>query len=80
MTRSIICASAVSSKMFVIGRALSGFAVSSILAGAFILLTQSLPLRLRPAYMGLFGALEGVSMTVAPILGGLLTQKLLWRW
>lgn len=77
---SLLCATAVSSKMFVFGRALTGLAAASILAGAFTLLTQTLPLRLRPVYSGMFGAIESVAVVVAPILGGILTQKLSWRW
>ncbi|KAK5125448.1 hypothetical protein LTR85_000557 [Meristemomyces frigidus] len=77
---SLLCATAVSSKMFVLGRALTGFAAASIVAGAFTLLTLTLPLRLRPVYTGMFGAIECVAVIAAPVLGGILTQKLSWRW
>ena len=77
---SILCATAVSSKMFVFGRALTGFAAASTLAGGFTLLTQVIPLRLRPVYTGAFGAIECVAVLTAPVIGGVLTQKLSWRW
>lgn len=77
---SLLCATAASSKMFVFGRALTGLAVASIVAGAFTLLTQILPLRLRPMYTGMLGAIESVAVIVAPVLGGILTEKLSWRW
>ena len=77
---SLVCATAVSSKMFVFGRALTGLAAASIVAGAFTLLTQTLPLRRRPVYTGMFGAIECVAVVMAPVIGGILTQKLSWRW
>jgi MFS family permease len=77
---SLLCATAVTSKMFVFGRALTGLAAASIVAGAFTLLTQTLPLRLRSVYMGIFGAIECLAVAAAPLVGGILTQKLSWRW
>jgi MFS family permease len=80
LTGSIICATAATSHMFVFGRAVTGFAASSIVAGAFTLLVQILPLRLRPVYTGMFGAVECIAVVVAPVIGGILTEKLSWRW
>lgn len=77
---SLLCATAVSSKMFVLGRAITGLAMASIVAGAFTLLTLAVPLRLRPVYAGAFGAVESVAVIAAPIIGGLLTEALSWRW
>ena len=77
---SVICATAVSSKMFVLGRAVTGLGEAGIIAGCFTLLVQLLPLRRRPVFSGVLAALEGVAEIAAPILGGLLTQTLGWRW
>ena len=77
---SILCASAVSSKMFVFGRAVTGFAAASLIAGAFTLLVQILPLRKRPLYTSIFGAIECIAVVCSPVLGGVLTEKLSWRW
>jgi MFS family permease len=77
---TIICGAATSSKMIVFGRAIIGLACASIVAGCFTLLAQLVPLRLRSAYLGAFGAGEAVAMIAAPALGGVLTQKLSWRW
>ena len=38
------------------------------------------PLRKRPKYQGLLGAVFGVSSIVGPLVGGLLTTKVSWRW
>ena len=77
---SVFCATAVTSPMFVVGRAITGLGTSGVIAGAFTLLVQTLPLRKRPVYTGVLGAGEGVATVVAPIVGGVLTQKLSWRW
>lgn len=76
---SLVCATAVSSKMFVLGRALTGLAAASLVAGGPTLLTQIVPLRLRPVYTGVFGAIECVAVVIAPVLGGILAQKLSWH-
>ena len=80
MLGTILCASATSSKVVVLGRAVTGTATSSQVAGAFTLLQIGLPLRLRPVYAGAGGAVETVAVIAAPVLGGVLTQKLSWRW
>ncbi|CAJ2507215.1 Uu.00g084010.m01.CDS01 [Anthostomella pinea] len=77
---SLLCATAATSKMFVLGRAVAGLGCAGILAGCYTLLVQILPLRLRPLYAGLFGGIETVAVVVAPVLGGVLTQSLSWRW
>lgn len=77
---SLLCATAVSSKTFIIGPALTGLAAASVIASAFTLRTLTMPLRLRPVYTGIFGAIECVAVITAPVIGGILTQKLSWRW
>lgn len=76
---SIICSSAPSSLSFIVGRAVSGFAASGIIAGCFTLIVQTLPLRKRPLYTSIAAAVEGLSVIAAPLLGGVLVQ-INWRW
>ncbi|KAK4888318.1 hypothetical protein LTR27_012769 [Elasticomyces elasticus] len=77
---SLLCATAATSKMFVLGRAVAGLGSSGLTAGCFTVLVQILPLRLRPVYSGLLGGIETVAVILAPVLGGVLTQELSWRW
>jgi len=77
---SILCATAATSKMFVLGRAVTGLGAAGVIAGCFTLLVQMLPLRKRPVYCAMFGVVEAVASIAAPILGGILTARLSWRW
>lgn len=44
------------------------------------IIIHTLPLRKRSTYAGLGAAMEAAASLVAPLLGGLLTDKLSWRW
>ncbi len=77
---SAVSAAATSSAMFIIGRALTGVAVAGVLGGVFSGLMVAAPLRLRPVLTSVLGALESIAMVTGPIIGGLLTQSVSWRW
>ncbi len=77
---SVLCASAPTSSAFVLARAVNGLGTAGILSGCFTLIVQCLPLRKRPIYTGIFGAIEGVSFMASPTLGGIIIDKLGWRW
>jgi MFS family permease len=66
--------------MFIIGRAITGAGFAGIIGGFFTILTHILPLRKRPLYCGILGGVESIAILAAPILGGVLTQSLGWRW
>jgi MFS family permease len=77
---SLICATATSSTTFVVGRAFTGVGFAGLIGGIFTVITYILPLRKRPFYCGILGGVEAVAMLVAPILGGVLTESIGWRW
>jgi MFS family permease len=77
---SLLCATAASSMMFVIGRAVTGLGFAGNLAGCFAVAVQILPLHKRPVYVGLMTCVESLAIIAAPIVGGSLTQSLGWRW
>jgi hypothetical protein len=80
MLGSLIAAVAPNSPVFIFGRAVQGVGTSGILSGGLIIMSQVVALRLRPMLSGVIGAMEGVAMISAPIIGGVLTDRLNWRW
>ncbi|RDW58220.1 hypothetical protein BP6252_13631 [Coleophoma cylindrospora] len=80
MAGSTVCASAPTSAVFVLGRAICGFASAGMMAGCFRLLVLYIPMRKRPLYTGLVGSVSGMSGIAAPALGGVIVDRLGWRW
>ncbi|KAE8385883.1 major facilitator superfamily domain-containing protein [Aspergillus alliaceus] len=77
---SLLCATAVSSAMFIAGRAVTGLGFAGEMAGCFAVAVQILPLSRRPVFAGLMACVESLAIIAAPIVGGALTQSLGWRW
>ncbi|KAL8990446.1 MAG: hypothetical protein Q9177_000896 [Variospora cf. flavescens] len=77
---SLICGVAPSSNALIIGRAIAGMGCAGIFSGALIIIAYSVPLHRRPAYTGLIGAMYGIASIAGPLLGGVFTDNLSWRW
>ncbi|KAF2655665.1 putative aflatoxin efflux pump [Lophiostoma macrostomum CBS 122681] len=77
---STVCGAAPSSVAFIVGRAIAGLGAAGIMNGAIIIIVVTVPLAKRPVYQGLLGAVFGVSSVAGPLLGGLFTEKVSWRW
>ena len=77
---SLLCATAASSNMFIVGRAVTGMGFAGQLSGCFAVCTAILPLNRRPLFAGLLACVESLAIIAAPIVGGALTQSLGWRW
>jgi MFS family permease len=41
---------------------------------------HTIPLHKRPVYSALFGATFGIASVAGPLLGGVFTDKVTWRW
>src|SRR3954466_13880496 len=77
---SIACGSAQDVLFLTIARAFQGIGGAAMFATALALLASAFSGKDRGTAFGVFGATTGVAVAVGPVLGGVLTSGLSWRW
>lgn len=77
---SLVCGTAQSSTALIIGRAIAGMGSAGIMSGGIVVMVHVVPLEKRPALMGSFGAVFAIASIGGPLLGGVFTDKISWRW
>ncbi|OLY79588.1 putative MFS-type transporter, partial [Smittium mucronatum] len=77
---SVIAGFSVNMTMLIAARAIMGIGASSSLAMVNIIIADIVPIRKRGKYMGIISAFNGVGQVIGPLLGGVISDKLSWRW
>jgi EmrB/QacA subfamily drug resistance transporter len=77
---SMLCGFAVSSLMLELSRALQGIGAAIMFAVSLALLADAFRGKDRGTAFGIWGAVTGLAVAIGPLLGGVLTSGLSWRW
>jgi EmrB/QacA subfamily drug resistance transporter len=77
---SLLCGLATSPLFLTLARAGQGVGGAIMFATSLALISQSFRGRDRGTAFGVFGAVTGVAVAVGPVLGGVITSALSWRW
>lgn len=77
---SLLCGVASSMQVLIFGRAVAGCGAAGITICSIATIASFTRLEDRPVLFGLFGGLIAISSIVGPLLGGVFTDRVSWRW
>ena len=77
---SVLCGFAVSTLMLVLCRGLQGIGGAIMFAVSLALLADAFRGKDRGLAFGVWGAITGLAVAIGPLLGGILTTGISWRW
>lgn len=80
LSGSVLCGLACSLEQLILFRALQGLGAGGLMTLAQTTIADLIPPRDRGRYQGLFGSVFAACSVAGPLLGGIITDRLNWRW
>ncbi|KAJ3335846.1 hypothetical protein HDU93_004248, partial [Gonapodya sp. JEL0774] len=77
---SLLCGTAVSMPMLIVGRAVAGLGVGGLFINVIVMISGMVSQRENAKYMSSFALVYAVSGVCGPLVGGALTDTVGWRW
>ncbi|HKR81642.1 MAG TPA: MDR family MFS transporter [Candidatus Saccharimonadales bacterium] len=77
---SMLCGLSQNMTQLIFFRGLQGVGAGGLMSLVLAIIGDVIPPRQRPRYMGYFMSVFAISSVIGPLLGGLFTDHLSWRW
>ncbi|ORX89073.1 MFS general substrate transporter [Basidiobolus meristosporus CBS 931.73] len=77
---TVLCGVSQSMTMLILSRAFTGIGGGGTYSLPFIIISDTFPIRDRGKYMGILAGVFALASITGPLLGGVLSDKLSWRW
>lgn len=80
MVGSVLSGFALNTTWLIVSRAIQGIGIGGLMALVQIVIADLISPRERGKYMGFVGAVMGVGQIGGPLVGGIITDTIGWRW